>query len=117
MKHKRITSLLLAAFFLFATGATAQHSEHHPSQTTSKADSQASSAMVAHHQEMERLVNQLLQNFAALENEKDPEIMRSKLAEHRVLLKQLQSKITRCSEMMEKTGKQGKHSCMGGSGH
>ena len=57
--------------------------------------------MMAHHQEIEKLVNQLTQSLAALENEKDPAVLRSKLAEDRVLLEQFQAKLRQGREMMQ----------------
>lgn len=54
---------------------------------------------MAHHAEM-KLLDDLSESLAALEAEKDPAVMKKKLAEHRVLIEQLQSKMKECSEMM-----------------
>ncbi len=56
--------------------------------------------MMTQHQEMGKLIDQLTKDFAALENEKDPVLLKKKLAAERALLKQLQSKFQQNSEMM-----------------
>ncbi len=86
----------------------AQHPEHNPAQPTPKAESKAAKpgAMMTLHQEMHTFVDQLIQSFTALEQEKDPEVLKKKMAEHRALLQQLQSKLKQCSETM---GKMRKH--------
>ena len=104
-------SLLLAALFLSAIGAAAQHSQHHPQQVTPKGESEADSmtagrmmshGMMAHHQEMEKVIDRLLENFAALGSEENRSALKGRLAEHGALLEQLQSKFNQRSEMMKK---------------
>ena len=102
MKYRlAITFVLLVALFLFSTAVAAQHSEHHQAQTTPKAESSGdkSGAMMAQHQEMEKLIDYLLHSLAAMEVERDPAAITSILANHRSLLEQLQSRVKQCSEM------------------
>jgi hypothetical protein len=49
--------------------------------------------MSAHHQQMTTLMNQLMQSMTAILNEKDPEALKSKLAEHQKLLNQMRSQM------------------------
>lgn len=106
MKHKVMAYSVVVLLAAFAVVAAAQHSEHHPAQTTAKPEAKMQSMpmgdMMAHHQEMEKLTNQLVDNFAALENERDPAAMRKLQAEHRALLEQLQGKVKERAEMMQK---------------
>ena len=48
-----------------------------------------------------KLVEQLLQNLAAIEAEKDPAALKTKLAEHGALLKEFQAKVQHQGHMME----------------
>ena len=65
--------------------------------------------MMTQHQEMTNLIDQIVNGFSTLENEKDPVLLKKELAEHGALLKKLQSKFKQNSEMME-MGPMGKHS-------
>jgi len=115
MRWKAIVASLFLSGFLVAAGAGAQH-HGHPA-PGSKPDAAASAA--AHHQQMQALAEDLLESLAALEleGEQGPETLKKNLAEHRVLLAQLQSKIRQCSEMTPKAGKRAKGCCMMGSEH
>ena len=102
MKYRLATAfVLLVALFLFSMAVAAQHPEHHPAQTTPKAESREDKpgAMMAQHQEMEKLIDYLLHSLAAMEVERDPAAITSNLANHRSLLEQLQSRVKQCSEM------------------
>lgn len=106
MKYKKMAYSLVVLLAVFAIGAAARHSEHHPAQAAAKPEakmqSMARGDMMAHHQEMEKLANQLVENFTALENEKDPSAIKKLQAEHRALLEQLQGKVKERAEMMQK---------------
>lgn len=106
MKHKMMAYLLLVLLATFAIGVAAQHSEHPPAQTTptaaAKSEPSKPSEMAARHQEMEKLIDYLSHSLAAMELETDPAAMKSKLANHRSLLEQLQTKVQQCSGMMQK---------------
>ncbi|MBI4455950.1 MAG: hypothetical protein HY644_08635 [Acidobacteria bacterium] len=95
-----IATLLVAAVFLFAFRATAQHSEHHQGGMMSQDMMTQHQKMMAQHQDIENLIDQLLKSFSVLENEKDPGLLKKKLAEHGALLKELQSKFQQSSGMM-----------------
>lgn len=59
------------------------------------------SQMMKDQNETKALVDQLMKNFAAIEAEKDPTALKSKLAEHGALLKELQTKVQARSQMMD----------------
>lgn len=104
MKNRKLAIFVLGLMALFATGAAAQHTQHHPEQTPpqQKAKAQAASGgMMAHHAEMTKLLDELSESLTALEAEKDPAIMKKKLAEHRVLIERMQNRMKECSEMMQ----------------
>lgn len=106
MKNRKLALFVLVLIALFTTGLAAQHAQHHPDQTAPEQEAKSQVAppggMMARHAEMAKLVDELSQSLAALETEKDPAIMKKKLAEHRVLIEQLQSKMKECSGMMQK---------------
>jgi hypothetical protein len=106
-----IVTLLLATLFLFAFRATAQQSEDHQGGMMSRDMMAQHQKMMTQHQEMGSLIDQLLKSFSALENEKDPVLLKKELAEHAALLKELQSKFQQNSAMME-MGQMGEHSMM-----
>lgn len=72
--------------------------------------SQQMQHMMAQHEEMEKLIDQLVKDFTALENEKDPAVLKEKLAEDSALVKQLQTKFH--SGMMGMMGQMTEHSMM-----
>lgn len=126
MHHKAtIASFLLAGLSVFAIAAVAQHSQHHPEQTNPKEESKGKSmmsggmmsggmmsggkmsgGMMARHQEMQTLLGQLVESFATLESALADQRVgapaKQRLAEHRALLEQFQSKLSQRSEMMQK---------------
>ena len=123
MKPKKlIASLLLAALSMFVIRATAQQSEHQQGQSPDNSQSPMSSGgmmspdmmaqhqkMMTQHQEMGKLIDQVVKSFSALENEKDPSLLKKKLAEHGALLKELHSKFQQNSGMMD-MGQMSEHS-------
>jgi hypothetical protein len=56
--------------------------------------------MMATNTDAAKLVDQLVNGFAAIENEKDAKVRNEKLAEHGRLLKELQTKLQGQSQMM-----------------
>ena len=120
---------VLAVGTLFVTGAIAQHEEHHAGQTAPPADKSAGmpmgqmmgqmgqmmaqmnqmtgqmmgqmGQMMTTRGEVAKLTDQLVNDFAAIENEKDATALKAKLAEHGKLLKELQAKLQGQSQMME----------------
>ena len=71
--------------------------------------------MMSTQREVSALTDQLLKSFAVIEQEKDPAVLQKKLAEHGVLLKELEAKIQGQSKMMEKMRGQMMMNMMGGS--
>jgi len=96
---------------LLVTGAIAQHEEHHGTQAAPAPDKSAAMPMtgmmgqmmpmMAAHKEAARLADQLVNGFAAIENEKNPKERAEKLAEHGKLLRELQANLKGQSQMME----------------
>jgi hypothetical protein len=106
-----IVTLILAASSLFAFRVTSQQSEHHQGGMMSQDMVTQHQNMMSQHREMGTLIDQLLKSVAALENEKDPVLLKKELAEHAALLKELQSKFQQNSAMMGK-GQMDEHSMM-----
>ncbi len=120
MKYKTfIASFSLAALSLFAIGARAQHAQHHPSEQNSGAGMMGGGtmgqgmmgqgmmsqramgeSMMAHHQEMQKLMDRLMQSMTALENEKDPAARAKLMAEHRDLLEKMHSEMMQQGKVM-----------------
>jgi hypothetical protein len=110
---------VFAAATLLVTGVVAQHDEHHPAQATPATDKAGSMPMMgqmsgqmgqmmgqmmpmmAAHAEAAKLADQLVNGFAAIENEKNAKERNEKLAEHGKLLRQLQANLKGQSAMME----------------
>jgi hypothetical protein len=70
--------------------------------------------MAAHHQQMAELMEKLMQSMTALQNEKDPEALKSKLAEHQALLNQMHGQMMRQGQMMQMMSGQMKQNCPAG---
>jgi hypothetical protein len=109
---KKILVCVFAAATLLVTGVVAQHDEHHPDQAAPSADKAASMPMMgqmmgqmmpmmAAHAEAAKLADQLVNGFAAIENETNANERNEKLAEHGKLLRELQANLKKQSEMME----------------
>ena len=69
--------------------------------------------MTAHHQQMTELMKKLMQSMTAIQNEKDPEALKSKLAEHQALLNQMHGQMMRQGQMMQMMSGQMKGNCPG----
>ena len=100
--------VLLALFAVgtfLVTGAAAQHEGHTATPTDKSAAApvkdEVNGGMMAEHAEAAKLVDQLVNGFAAIENENDPAALKAKLADHGKLLKELQAKVQEQSKMME----------------
>lgn len=128
MKQRTLMYLLPLALLLYTGTALAQHSQHHPEQTTQPEQQMGGSMMMhqgmdqgmmpgpmmMHHlqaqdQEMQELMDHLNKNLSTLENQSTPEAMKAGLAEHRSLLEQLQGKMNERHHMMEQMMKQMEH--------
>ena len=67
--------------------------------------------MTTHHQQMSALMSKLMESMAAIQNEKDPEALKSKLADHRALLDQMHGQMMRQGKMMEMMSSQVNANC------
>jgi len=71
-------------------------------------------AMMEHYQQMTELLDKLMQSETVLQNEKDPAALKSELAEHKVLLEQMQQEMKMQGGMMQDFGGQGMKCPMAG---
>ncbi len=120
MRNKVMKVGMLAAVLgAFAVGAVAQHEEHHPQGQASQPQSQTAPSqpgapgimsggmmgmmgqMTKHRQQMSDLMNKLMESMAAIQNEKDPEALKSKLTEHSALLKEMHDQMMQQGTMMQ----------------
>ncbi len=143
MKTRIFTSTFLAASLLaFGIGAAAQRSAGDQNQQDQTTQGQTNSGMMGgggmmgqgagqgqgmmggsvtgmmgrmttHHQQMSALMNRLMQGMAAIQNEKDPEALKTKLAEHQALLAQMQSEMMRQGRTMQMMSGRIRQSCPG----
>jgi hypothetical protein len=126
----------------FGVGAAAQHSHNHSQDSAQQAQSAQAqsnsgimgggmmgqqeagqgqgmmsggmmSQMATHHQQMSELMNKLMQSMAAIRSEKDPEALKSKLAEHQALLDQMHNQMMKQGKNMQMMSGQMKHNCPG----
>lgn len=122
MKHTILkmgmVALMLAAF---TGGAVAQHEEHHPegqatqpqaTQPKTENSMQPGTAgpgmmggmmamMMGQNQQMGDMSNKLMQNMAAMQNEKDPAKMRSMMAEQSAMMQQMRDQMMQQRGMMQ----------------
>lgn len=140
MKTRIVTSTFLAASLLaFGIGAAAQRSAGDQTQKDQTTQSQPNSGMMGqgqgmmgqgqgmmsggmmgmmgqmstHHQQMTTLMNKLMESMTAIQNEKDPEALKSKLAEHQALLNQMRGQMMQQGKTMQMMSGQIKQSCPG----
>ena len=100
---RNISLASFAAATLLVTGALAQHEGHTapPSDKAVAAAPEMKCGMMAEHVETAKLVDKLVNGFAAIENEKDPAALQAKLAQHGKLLKDLQAQLQGSAQKME----------------
>lgn len=102
---KGMRSIFLALFSaatLLVAGALAQHEGHTaPPSEAIPAAPEMKCGMMAEDAETAKLVDKLVNGFAAIENEKDPAALEAKLAEHGKLLKDLQAQLRGSAQKME----------------
>jgi len=101
---------LVSIFAIGTLWAVAQHEGHQ--QGTPPAETSAAMPMtgmmgqmmpmMTAHAEAAKMVDQLVNGFAAIENEKDAKVRNEKLAEHGKLLRELQANLKGQSQMMER---------------
>ena len=115
MRYKVVTASILAATLsAFTIAGAAQRSQKDPQDQTTQDQSKPRATgqgmmgdgmmmgmmmgmsmgqIAAHHEEMTETMNKLMQSMAAIRNEKDPEALKSKLAEHQALLDRMRSQM------------------------
>jgi hypothetical protein len=100
---RNISLGLFATATLLVTGAMAQHEGHTapPSDKAPPATAEMKCGMMAEHADTAKLVDQLVNGFAAIENEKDATALQAKLAEHGKQLKDLQAQLQGSAQKME----------------
>ena len=112
MKIRNPVIAIAMATALSATGALAQHAENHTDQAApavtamdrsdaGKAGGMMSGGMLMGQNEIGKIVEQLIQSFAAIQAEKDPTAIKAKLVQHGALLKELQAKVQDQAHMMD----------------
>jgi uncharacterized protein HemX len=69
--------------------------------------------MTTHHRQMSALMNKLMASMTAIQNEKDPQELKSKLAEHQALLNQMHSEMMQQGKMMQMMSGQVNNNCPG----
>jgi hypothetical protein len=67
--------------------------------------------MTAHQQQMTELMNKLMQNMNAIQNEKDPAALKAKLAEHQALLQQMREQMAQQGGTMHNMSGQIQQNC------
>jgi hypothetical protein len=122
MKNMRVTAFaLVAVLAVYAGRAAAQHSHDHSADSTNQDQTKSGTTspgmmgqgmtgggmmgmmgqMTKHHQQMSGLMIKLMASMKAIEDEKDPAVLKSKLAEHRALLEQMHTQMTQQGGMMK----------------
>ena len=116
MKNKSITTFLLVAVLAVYVGRTAgQRSDDHSADSSRQGQTKSDTAspgmmgqgmmgmmgqMKGNQQQMFRLMEKLMASLKAIEDEKDPAALKSKLAEHQALLNQMHEHMTQQGGMM-----------------
>lgn len=124
MRHSLPTALLLlVSLSAFALGGAAQKSPQDSQDQTTQGQSPPGmmgggkmgrghgtmgggvmgtmGQMTTHHQQMSALMSKLMDSMAAIQNEKDPSALQSKLKEHQALLDQMRGHMMQQGKMME----------------
>lgn len=117
MRYERVALLILAApLAAFAIASSALHPTQESRDQTIQDQSKPGvpggtilgpekngmpSHMMTRHEEICETVDKLIESMTAIENEKDPAALKSRLAEHRVLLEHVQDQLIQQSMMYE----------------
>ena len=143
MRRKMIRMGMLAAVLaVFATGAVAQHEAHHPEGQAAQPQAQTPSPsqpgttgpaatgpgmmgggmmgmmmnMQGQNQQMSATMNKMMENIAAMRNEKDPAKMKAMMAEQSAMLEQMRSQMMQQGGMMQNMSGMMKNCPMMGAG-
>jgi hypothetical protein len=131
MRYKLITvSILAASLSTFVIGGAAKQSQKDPTDQTTSGQSVpgmmgqdrgmmnggmmgTTKQMATHHRQMSTLMSKLMASMTAIQNEKDPQALKSKLAEHQALLNQMHSEMMQQGKKMQMMSSQVKDNCPG----
>jgi len=138
MRHKLFTaSLLAASLTAFVIGGAAQKSQQNSQDQTTQSQSKPGmmgggmmgqsgvqgqgmmgggmmgmmGQMTTHHQQMSALMNKMIESMSAIQHEKDPEALKTKLAEHQALMNEMHSQMMQQGKMMQMMSGQIKTNC------
>jgi len=132
MRYKLITvSILAASLSTFVIGGAAKQSQKDPTDQTTSGQSVPgmmgqdrgmmnggmmgmTKQMATHHRQMSTLMSKLMASMTAIQNEKDPQALKSKLAEPQALLNQMHSEMMQQGKKMQMMSGQVKDNCPGG---
>lgn len=117
MRYKRVAILIFAApLAAFAIASSARHPTQESRDQTIQDQSNPgvrggtimgpgmnvmTSRIMTRHEEICETVDKLMDSMTAIENEKDPAALKSRLAEHRALLEHVQDQLIQQSMMYE----------------
>ena len=117
MRYQRIAVLIVAApLAAFAIASSARHPQQESRDQTIQDQSkpgvpggtvmgpgmnEMSSRMMIRHEEICETMDKLMESMTAIENEKDPAALKSRLAEHRALLEHVRDQLIQQSMMYE----------------
>ncbi|MBZ5661269.1 MAG: hypothetical protein LAO08_12755 [Acidobacteriia bacterium] len=73
--------------------------------------------MATHHTQMTTIMNKLMESMKAIQNEKDPAALKSKLAKHQALLEQMRSHVMQQGKMMQMMPGKANPNCPGACGN
>jgi hypothetical protein len=141
MKTKIFTTAALAVLFVLGIGGAIQHISANQAPKADSTQGQSNSGMMGggmmgqgmgqdqgmmgrgmmgmmgqmntHHQQMTGLMNKIMEGMAAIQSEKDPEALKSKLAEHQKLLDQMRAQMMQQGNRMQMMSGQVKQQCPG----
>lgn len=94
-----LLSVLAAALLLFGIESRAQHSGHHPEGQKQESKSPMEE-MMAQHQQVQMLADQMVESFKEIRGEKAPEKLAAKLAGHGALLERFSAAMKKQSAAM-----------------
>jgi hypothetical protein len=116
--------LLATSLTILVIGGAAQKSQQNSQDQTTQSQSNPGmmgggmmgmmGQMTTHHQQMSALMNKMIESMTAIQNEKDPEALKSKLAEHQALMNQMRSQMNQQGNMVQMMSGQIKTSCPAG---
>src|SRR5579863_249919 len=114
--------LLIGGLAMFSVGAAAQHEEHHPESQATQPQAQTPTQpqpgtpgtgmmgggmmgmmmnMMMGQNQMSDSINKMMENMAAMRNEKDPAKMKSMMAQQSAMLEQMRSQMMQQGGMMQ----------------